>query len=268
MYTVPDPIRIAEGTYLVRPLVHLPATSVSLHVNSLVIQGAEPVIVDTGAACFRDHWIEQVFGLVDPQDVRWIFLSNDDRGHTGNVAAAVEICPRATVVTSRLSGMWLGHENELGISPDRRICVGDGEALELPDRRLVAVRPPTFASPTTRGLYDSATGVYWSSDAFGSPVPEVVDSVADLSPTWWHEASTAYSSLLSPWHRVVDRERFGSWIDRIAGLPPTMIASAHGPVLRGGSVELALEAMRRLPDLPAIAPGWNLLDELTCLDLG
>src|SRR5262245_33269880 len=98
MYTVPDPIRIAEATYLVRPLVQLPGTSLSRHVNSLVIQGPEAVIVDTGSARFRDDWIEQVFGLVDPQDVRWIFLSNSDRDHTGNVAAALEACPRAMVV--------------------------------------------------------------------------------------------------------------------------------------------------------------------------
>jgi hypothetical protein len=26
--------------------------------------------------------------------------------------------------------------------------------------------------------------------------------------------------------------------------------------------------MRRLPDLPAVAPGWDFLDELTGLDLG
>jgi hypothetical protein len=140
--------------------------------------------------------------------------------------------------------------------------------LDLADRRLIAVRPPTFACPTTRGLYDSATGVYWSSDAFGTPVPEAVDSVADLNPAWWYEASMAYSSLLSPWHCVVDREKFGSWIDRIAGLPPTMIASARGPALVGRSVELALEAMRRLPDLPAAATGWDFLDDLTSLDLG
>jgi hypothetical protein len=78
----------------------------------------------------------------------------------------------------------------------------------------------------------------------------------------------AYSSLLSPWHSVVDRERFGSWIDRIAALSPTVIASAHGPALLGGSVDLALEAMRRLPDLPAVAPGWDFLDELTSIRLG
>jgi flavorubredoxin len=264
MYTFPDPIRLAEGTYLVRPLAHLPGTPFALHVNSLVIQGAEPVIVDTGAARFRDDWIEQVFSLVDPQDVRWIFLSNDDRDHTGNLAVALDTCPRATVVTSPPTRPWVA--SELGVPPDRRRHVGDGETLDLPDRRLIAVRPPTFDSPTTRGLYDSATGLYWSSDAFGTAVPEAVDSVADLCPTCWHEASMAYSSLLSPWHTVVDPDKFGSWIDRIADLGASVIAGAHGPALLGPSIDLALEAMRRLPDLPAVAPGQNVLDELTrCL---
>jgi Metallo-beta-lactamase superfamily len=169
MYTVPDPIRIAEGTYLVRPLVHLPETSLALHVNSLVIQGDEPVIVDTGATGFRDDWIEQVFGLVDPQDVRWIFLSNGDRDHTGNLAAAVDACPRATVVTSPLAAVPV--EDDLDARPTRRVCVADGETLDLADRRLIAVRPPTFACPTTRGLYDSATGVWLLDRPHRRPVP-------------------------------------------------------------------------------------------------
>ena len=89
--TFPDPLRIAEGTYLIRPLGQAPGAPVAMHVNSLVIQGAEPVIVDTNAKLLREPWAEQVFGLVEPQDVKWIFLSHDDTDHTGNL----DLVPRA-----------------------------------------------------------------------------------------------------------------------------------------------------------------------------
>jgi flavorubredoxin len=251
MFSVPDPLRIADGTYLVRPLVEVPGTSFSLHVNSLVIQGAEPVIVDCGAALFRDDWVEQVFGLVDPQDVRWVFLSHDDDGHTGNLDVVLEACPRATLVTS-----WLFEVRTAGRprGARRRCRLDDGDTWEIADRRLLAVRPPTFDSPATLGLYDASTGVYWASDAFGTPVTEAVDSVADLAPEQWHEASTTYSSSLSPWHAVADVDRFGSLVDRIGRLEPRVIASAHGPVLLGSSIETALDSMRQLPGSTTPSP--------------
>jgi hypothetical protein len=45
-----------------------------LPVNSLLIRGREPIIIDTGAPVHRLSWVEQVFSLVNPEDVRWIFF--------------------------------------------------------------------------------------------------------------------------------------------------------------------------------------------------
>ena len=56
------PLRIAADTWLDRH-VHDAAGS-TLPVGSLVVRGAEPAIVDTGAACNRDQWFRDVFGLV------------------------------------------------------------------------------------------------------------------------------------------------------------------------------------------------------------
>ena len=52
-------------------------------VNSLVILGEEPIVVDTGAPVHREHWLEMVYGIVDPEDIRWVFLSHEDGDHTG-----------------------------------------------------------------------------------------------------------------------------------------------------------------------------------------
>ena len=47
--------------------------------NSLVLRSpADTVLVDTGAALDREGWWEQVESVVDPADVRWIFLSHED----------------------------------------------------------------------------------------------------------------------------------------------------------------------------------------------
>src|SRR4029077_12023884 len=149
--TFPDPLRIAEGTYLIRPLGQAPGAPVAMHLNSPVIQGEEPTIVDTGVRLLREQWSEQVFGLVEPQDVKWIFLSHDDGDHTGNLDLVLERCPNATLVTSWFASERMG--GEMGLPLDRQPWVGNGESFDAGARTFAPGRPPTWDSPTTRGLY-------------------------------------------------------------------------------------------------------------------
>jgi len=57
----------------------------------MVITGREPVIVDTGTSSNGTQWLDDVFGIVDPADVRWIVLSHDDADHAGNLPALTGI---------------------------------------------------------------------------------------------------------------------------------------------------------------------------------
>jgi flavorubredoxin len=262
--TFPDPLRIGDDTFLIRPFAQPPGAPLAIHINSMVILGAEPVIVDTGAALMREEWMEQTFGLVDPADVRWVFLSHDDSDHTGNLGPVLDLCPDATLVTS-----WFANERmsgDLVVPPNRQRWVNDGESFDAGDRMLVAVRPPMFDAPTTRGLFDSSTGVYWSSDAFGTPVTGVVDHIDDLPAGLVEEGATMMSSFLSPWHTVVDPSKYSSWVDRVADLRPAAVVGAHGPLLSGEAIETAFERARRLPELPQMPqPGQAELDTLITL---
>ena len=88
--------------------------------------------------------------------VRWIVLSHDDHDHTGNLEAAVEHFPNATVVaswwmTERLTG-------SIELDPRRMRWVVSGDTLDIGDRTLVFQRPPIFDSPTTRAVFDPSTG--------------------------------------------------------------------------------------------------------------
>src|SRR5262249_42880749 len=56
-----------------------------VYLNSLVIRGEQPMIVDTGTIANREQWLTDVFSLVEPEDVRWIYLSHDDVDHSGNL---------------------------------------------------------------------------------------------------------------------------------------------------------------------------------------
>src|SRR5204863_23170 len=112
--------------------------------NSMVILGAEPTIVDTGTIANRRQWLADVFDLVDPDDVRYVFLSHDDADHTGNLAEVMEACPNATLLAS-----WALVErfsNVFDFPLARCRWVEDGDHLDLADRRFRFVRPPVWDS--------------------------------------------------------------------------------------------------------------------------
>ncbi len=251
--TTPTPLTVAPDVHLVRSLPD-GGGPVRVAINSLVITGDEPILVDTGAASGRDGWWRQVEGLVDPADVRWIFLSHDDADHLGNLDEALERCPRATLVASWALVQRMAAHGPLPLGRCR--WVNDGESFAAGGRELVAVRPPAYDAPTTRGLFDPRSGVYWASDCFGLPVPHPVDEVGQLDTDVQVEGSLLWHRLLSPWATDVDPVRWSASIGRVAALDPQVLTSAHGPVVPRRSISRALDLLADLPGMaPARLPG-------------
>jgi len=253
------PYEVAPDTYIVSELA--PAgPEAFIAINSAVILGDEPVIVDTGTFLNRDRWLDAVWSLVDPADVRWIFLSHDDHDHVGNLTEVLDACPHATLVTTWFQGERLS--GDLRLPLERARWVNNGERFGSAGR-FVAVRPPIFDSPTTRGLFDTVTGFYWAVDAFGALVPGPVHDAADVDPGMWEATFLDLNRWVSPWHAVADEARWNRAVDVVASLPITSVGTAHGAPLHGAMIRRGLDLLRTLPSLPEAAlPGQHDLDEL------
>lgn len=92
------------------------------------------------------------------------------------------------------------HTNCFNFPLDRCRWVMDGESFDVGDRTLLAMRPPVYDSPTTRGLFDPKTGVYWGVDTFATPLPDPGMAVADLDDEFWTFGMTLFSyGAVSPW---------------------------------------------------------------------
>jgi flavorubredoxin len=239
-----------------------------IYLNSMVILGAEPMIVDTGTVANREQWLEDVFSLVDPDDVRWIFLSHDDVDHAGNLDEILSACPNARLVCNW--AMMERHANCFGFPLDRCQWVMDGDSLDVGDRTLQALRPPVFDSPTTRGLFDPTTGVYWAVDTFATPLPEPHHGVADLDGEFWDFGMALFAlGAVSPWLSMVDESKYGRHVDRVQSLDITTIASCHSPVIEGDFIARAFARIRELPSLdPPALPDQSALDQIVAATSG
>jgi flavorubredoxin len=255
------PVGVAPDTFLLRSAQPALGAPLSVSLNSLVIRASEPVVVDTGTLANRTAWLADLTSLLDPEDVRWVFLSHDDDDHTGNLAQTLELCPNAVLVTS-----WAATERmgcTFGVPPHRLRWVDDGGSLDVGDRVLRAVRPPAYDSPTTRGLFDPATGVYWASDAFATPMPsEPVERVGELPPPMWAEGMAMFHHhALAPWLSMVDPAAYAGEVQRVRDLDPRVIVGAHTPVVDGPSVPAAIEHLAAMPEsVPPPHPDQQALE--------
>ena len=258
---------IAPETFLIRQLAGEGIAPLAAPINTVVVRGAEPVIVDTGVRLTSEGWLDRAFELVDPADVRWIYLSHDDTDHTGSLFEVLERAPQATLVTN-----WFTVERMSGdaLLPLHRIrIVNPGESFTAGDRTFTALVPPVFDSPTTRGLYDSATGVYWAADAFAATTPGQVDDMAEFDPGLFRESFLHTQRMISPWHEWLDPGRYRAHLDVIRGFDPTVVVGCHGVALRGEHVDTAFELLAQLPDLPpAPLMGQPELDGLLAMLAG
>ncbi|MGZ4733977.1 MAG: oxygen-binding di-iron domain-containing protein [Acidimicrobiia bacterium] len=255
------PEQVAKDTWVVHHTQEALGQPLFVYLNSMIIKGSEPVILDTGTIGNREQWLDDVFGLVDPADVRWVFISHDDIDHTGNLDEVLTACPNATLVCS-----WAileRHSNAFNFPLDRCRWVNDGESFDVGDRELLAVRPPLWDSPTTRGLFDRSTGVYWGVDSFACPMPgEPMSTVDELPPDFWGEGMAMFMyHALSPWLGLVDEAKFTAHCNHVQSLGMSTIATAHSPIINEGSIERAFEITRELPNItPPPCPDQTVLE--------
>ncbi|MCV2490797.1 MBL fold metallo-hydrolase [Geodermatophilus sp. YIM 151500] len=225
-----EPFRAGPDTTVIPTHWPVPGVGV-IPMNAFVVHASEPVLVDTGTAALGEDFVDALASIVAIEDLRWIWLTHEDRDHTGSLRRLLELAPRARVLTSFMA---IGRMLPDGPFPlDRVRLVNPGETVNVGDRNLRALRPPLFDSPATVGLLDDRSGALFSSDCFGAPLPEPGMAAArradDIPPEVLAPSQVAWATVDSSWVTMADPVALGSALDALAGLQPSVVLSSHLP---------------------------------------
>lgn len=201
-----------------------------LPVNAFVIHAAEPVLVDTGMGAVEDQFIERLQGVIDPKSIRWLWLTHVDPDHLGNYRRILDAAPQARVVITYLG---MGKLVLAGQATDRVYLIRPGQSLEVGDRTLHCLRPPTFDAPETTGLFDSKVRTAFTADCFGALLEEPAEDAGAIPATKLHDGLARWTTADAPWVRDVHRDRFGQTLDRLRRLNPETVLSSHLPPAPG-----------------------------------
>jgi flavorubredoxin len=224
-----------------------------LAVNSFVIHAREPVLVDTGMAFDRNEFLDAVWAAVDPADLRWVWLTHDDTDHSGNLAAVLEAAPGAQLVTHAFSALRMA--TQWPVPLDRVHAVAPGDRLDVGDRSLHALRPPTYDNPMSTGLFDDRHATLFSVDSFGALLPEVGTSIDDVTDEVLQAGMTAWTTFDSPWSSLTEPGRWEETLAAVGALEPQLVLSSHLPPA-SDRLDALLAILATVPQAPPfVAPG-------------
>ncbi len=159
----------------------------------------DPVLVDTGMAADSVQFLESFRNVMDPKDLRWIWLTHPDPDHTGSLLELLEESPQVKVITTFFGYGILGLSKPLPL--DRVYFLNPGQAISMGDRTLTAVIPPTFDSPSTTGCYDSRSGVFFSADYFGAVLTAPAQEAGAIPKDDLQAGQLLWESIDHPWIR-------------------------------------------------------------------
>jgi flavorubredoxin len=241
------PRRVDGDTYVV--MTNFPAGQLGiLPINWYLIEAQEPVLVDTGMPIEREQFLITLGSLIDPAEIKWIFLTHDDNDHAGNLAQAMKAAPNARLVIPFLAFARLADSHVL--SMDRVLLINPGQSFSAGDRELMVLRPPIWDSPATQALYDPKNRTLFSADALGAFIPEPAEDVTDILEAVYTENFQTFACAISPWIHLVDQSKFDQHLAAVSKLEPRTILSSHGLVAHGRADSL----LKALSAAPAMEP--------------
>jgi flavorubredoxin len=205
-----------------------------LPIQSYLLSGKQPVLVDTGAVRVRDEFMAQLGQVIDPADIAWIVLTHPDTDHAGALPLLLEKAPNAKLVLNWIS---TGKLSASIVPPMPRIrWVNAGESLAAGDRVLHFLRPPMYDCPSTVAVFDSKSRGLFSSDAFGAFVPEMTRTFREQDEAVALEGMSTFCRGNSPWLADVRPDRYEAALKTIADVEPAWLLSGHFPAVETANV--------------------------------
>ena len=188
--------------------------------NSYAILDEKIAIMDTVDAHFTHEWLDNIQNVLAGRKPDYLVVQHMEPDHAANIANFMKVYTDATIVSSAkaftMMQGFFGTDFE-----DRRIVVGEGDALSLGKHTLAFVSAPMVHWPEVIVTYDVCDKVVFSADGFGK------FGALDVEEPWADEARRYYIGIVGKYGAQVQ-----ALLKKAAALDIQTICPLHGPVLK------------------------------------
>jgi flavorubredoxin len=193
--------------------------------NAYVVRGSEGVaVVDTVKENYAGDFFARLEQVAEYAEIKAIILNHLEPDHAGALPELMKRAPGARLYISfKAQGMLkaLLNRDELAYTP-----VDTDDAISLGDRTLRFLHTPFLHWPDTQCAFLEEEGILFSGDVFGCHFCDA-RLFNDLVGDFRFSFEYYYAHIMRPFKPWVLRA-----LELVEPLSPTLIAPAHGPILR------------------------------------
>ncbi len=189
--------------------------------NSYVIVDDKIAVMDAVDEIFGDEWMANVKEVLGGRKPDYIVIQHMEPDHSANALRFAREYPDVKLVGNTKTFVML--EEYFGTDfADRRVVVGDGDAISLGRHELRFMFAPMVHWPEVMVTYDAFTKTVFSADGFGK------FGALDVEEPWDDEARRYYIGIVGKYGKQVDAA-----LKKLSVLQIERICPLHGPVLEG-----------------------------------
>ncbi|HET89338.1 MAG TPA: FprA family A-type flavoprotein [Chloroflexi bacterium] len=204
-----------------------PITQEGVSYNAYLINDEKKAIVDLAKALKTDEFFEQIDHVMDIGQLDYIIVNHMEPDHSGILSTLRRMAPHTTILGTEKTRKML--ETFYGITEGVQV-VQDGETLSLGQHTLKFVYTPFVHWPETMMTYETSAQILFSCDAFGSYGAlrgSIFDDACTVPAFYEQEALRYYVNIVAVFSKPVLQA-----IEKLAGVPVSIIAPSHGLVWR------------------------------------
>ncbi len=187
--------------------------------NSYAIIDEKIAVMDTVDASFSEQWLDNIKKALCGRSPDYLVIQHMEPDHSANIIEFIKNYPNVKVVSSERAFDMMKNYFSQDMA-DRRIVVGEGDALTLGRHTLTFVAAPMVHWPEVIVTYDSYDKVLFSADGFGK------FGALDVNEDWADEARRYYIGIVGKYGAQVQE-----LLKKAANLDIRKICPLHGPVL-------------------------------------
>ncbi len=204
-----------------------PITQEGVSYNAYLINDEKKAIVDLAKAFKTDEFFDQIDQVTSISSLDYVIINHMEPDHSGVLRTLRRMVPGVTILGTEKTRNML--ESFYGITDGVRV-VGDGETLSLGKHTLTFFHTPFVHWPETMMTYEAGERILFSCDAFGSYGAlrgAIFDDECSDPDFYEREALRYYVNIVAVFSKPVLQA-----IDKLAGVPVSIIAPSHGLIWR------------------------------------